>query len=384
MADFRWSVLVRQAFYSREVEGAIMAALKLLGAALALGMLLLAPASADPRIDALGERLPDSAKAALTRIPDQGRKLLALRSYLRSERIIEARWSWTRPEIDAYEKSDAYVTAMAGVAAVTKAFEIRNPGHTLRVNTDVRSLDEQIDKWNGNASVGTAGTEIDAASTKWTADNPQAGPDRFRAFLVDWKPATTASLAAPGLTAHGRGMAFDFQVEKDGKVIAGADTGSVATAWEAGGWAAKLTEAVKLSTLPFEGPLTDPNEPWHYDYRPAKPYRPEPKSDIPVVAALPKTDAKPSKPDERPPIVTVLTAEEAASDAAPQADVVPPAVVPAPQPRPAPPQVAAANEQARPAATRKNVKKAGKSITKKAKRTAAKKRPAKRNKRWRW
>ena len=268
----------------------------------------------EPRIDAVRDTLAEPARKALDRIPDQGRKLLALRSYLRA-RSLEARWSWTREEIDAYLKSDQYVSAMAAVAAVTKAFELKNAGYTLHVNTDVRSLDEQIDKWNANGSVQAAGAEINAATTKWLTDQPKAGPDELRAFLVDLTPAMTASLAAPGLTAHGRGQAFDFQIAKGNGVIAAADTGAVSGKWEAEGWTGKLQEAVRLSTLPFEGPLKDPNEPWHYDYKPLETYRPDPKavaatpapSVIPVPAPsaptpnanVPTPTAKPAEPTVR-------------------------------------------------------------------------------------
>lgn len=254
-----------------------------LSAASVICILYAGMALGEPRIDAVRDTLAEPARKTLDRIPDQGRKLLALRSYLRA-RSLEARWSWTREEIDAYLRSDQYVTAMAAVAAVTKAFELKNPGYTLHVNTDVRSLDEPIDKWNANGSVQVAGAEIDAATSKWFIDQPKAGPDRLRAFLVDWKPATTASLAAPGLTAHGRGQAFDFQIARGNEVIAGADTGAVSDKWDAEGWTSKLAEAVKLSTLPFEGPLKDPNEPWHYDYKPLEAYRPDPKA-VAAVAA---------------------------------------------------------------------------------------------------
>lgn len=235
---------------------------------LALALLSTTAAFAEPRIDAVQEKLPEQARNALNGIGEPDRKLLALRSYLRSAKSLEARWSWTQGEIDAYSKSDQYVSAMAAVAAVVKAFEVKNPGYTLHVNTEVRSLEEQLAKWNSNASVKAAATEIDAATTKWLADSPKAGPDELRNFLVGWKPATTASLAAPGLTAHGRGEAIDFQIAKGSAVIAGADTGAITSKWEAEGWGAKLQEAVRLSMMPFKGPLTDPNEPWHYDYNP--------------------------------------------------------------------------------------------------------------------
>lgn len=307
---------------------------------------LVATASAEPRIDALGETLPDVAKQALDRIPDQGRKLLAMRSYLRSARSLETRWSWTQAQIDAYEKSDQYVTAMAGVAAITTAFELKNPGYTLHVNKQVRSLDEQIEKWNANGSVKAAGAAIDEASAKWLTENPEAKPEALKAFLTDWKPPVTASLAAPGLTAHGRGAAFDFQVAKDGAVIAGADTGAVTTKWQGEGWGTKLADAVRLSTFPFEGPLKDPDEPWHYDYKPAESFKPPP-----AVAEAPATGGAATRP-------------WAGSETA--ATPVLPVSVPTPQEKPA--EAAVASEAPKATVVKKAVKKASAKRKKKSRR----------------
>lgn len=261
-------------------------------------------AMAEPRIDAAAATLPDPARAALDRIPDQGDKLLATRSYLRSARTLESRWSWSKAQIEAYAKTDHYATAMAAVAAVSKAFEVKNPGYSLRVNTDVRSLDEQIDKWNANGSVEAAGNDLDAAATKWLADNPEAKPEQFRAFLTDWKGATP-TLAAPGLSQHGRGLAFDFQVMDDGKAVAAADSGAIASAWRGatpgpGGWDARLREAVRLSTMPFDGPLQNPDEPWHYDYKP-KGGAPDLVAEAPApVAPWPRPVAAAPKPAAPP------------------------------------------------------------------------------------
>ncbi|MGB3502663.1 MAG: hypothetical protein WBA44_13645 [Mesorhizobium sp.] len=245
-------------------------------------------AQAETPVEALSADIAPRAREVLTQIPDNGRKLLALRSYLRSHGSINKRWSWTQAEIDAYLKSDPYVTAMAAVAAVIKAFEVKNPGHTLRVNTDIRSLDEQIGKWNSNGSVSAAGAALDGAYKTWIAGNPKANAEALGAFLKGWQPGTTVMLAAPGLTAHGRGEAFDFQVLKDGKVVAGADSGSISGQWRDGGWSARLQEAVKLSTMPFDGPLKDPDEPWHYDYNP-------PAAFVPAVVA-----AAPPAPEQKP------------------------------------------------------------------------------------
>lgn len=219
---------------------------------------------------ALAQRLPDGAEAALGDIADQGRRLLALRSYLRSERSLEARWSWTKDEIAAFEASDAHDAAMQAVAKVTNAFEAANPGYSLYVNTHVRSLEEQIGKWNGNASVAVAGAELESAYADWARDNPKAGADALAAFLSGWQPKTTVMVAAPGLSPHGRAAAFDFQVSKDGAVIAAADTAIIADVWEKDGWARKLKAAVEASGAAFKGPLDRPPEPWHYEYDAAK------------------------------------------------------------------------------------------------------------------
>ena len=44
------------------------------------------------------------------------------------------------------------------------------------------------------------------------------------AWLTDFKPSKRANLAAPGLTLHGRAGAIDFQVMKDGRIYAGANS----------------------------------------------------------------------------------------------------------------------------------------------------------------
>lgn len=271
-------------------------------------------ASAEPGIDAIQQTLPEKARNALDQIPEPSRKLLALRSYLRSANSLDARWSWSQEQIQAYLKSDQYVSAMAAVAAVTRAFELKNPGYTLHVNTDVRSLEEQLAKWNSNGSVKAAATELSAATAKWLTNQPNAGPDALRVFLTGFRPVSTVMLAAPGLTNHGRGEAIDFQIAKGSTVVMGA--GSSAQ-WESEGWKAKLQEAVRLSTMPFAGPLQEPNEPWHYDYEP-------PEHSELVVATQPwPSPVAPAMPS-------------AATAFAPDQPVAPPVAgsVPVPAPRP--------------------------------------------------
>jgi hypothetical protein len=43
---------------------------------------------------------------------------------------------------------------------VRQAFEAANPGYTLFVNSQVRSLDIQLQHWNENRSVAEAGNQL--------------------------------------------------------------------------------------------------------------------------------------------------------------------------------------------------------------------------------
>ena len=237
------------------------------GALLALALLAVpARAGGDDAVAALAATLPEKAQGALARIDARGRRLLALKAYLRSARSLDARWSWTEAEIAAYVASPAHAEALDAVAAVTKAFEEKNPGYSLYVNTNVRSLDEQIAKWNRNASVGAAAEELEAAFADWSKANEKAGEAKLRAFLAGFRPEATVAIAAPGLSPHGRARAFDFQVARQGAILVAASTKIIEEVWDEDGWTEKLRQAVKASGMPFEGPLERPREPWHYEY----------------------------------------------------------------------------------------------------------------------
>ena len=211
---------------------------------------------------------------SLERIEGTGSRLLAARAYIRSEAQLDERWSWNEAQIAAYEGSPEQQRLNAAIARVRCVFESRNPGHTLYVNETVRSLDEQIAKWNGSDTVRrSAGHMLEAiraglATPGFPAANSPAGVSAFRKLLVSHKPVPTPTLAAPGLSRHGRMEAVDFQVHSGNRVVAGPEVSSVAAVWESGGWKTKLQAAVTEARVGFVGPLQNPNEPWHYEFRP--------------------------------------------------------------------------------------------------------------------
>jgi hypothetical protein len=216
--------------------------------------------------------LTPEQREALGRIPDEGRRLLALRGYLRAGGDAMSRWAWSRERIESYEKSPEYAAALAEVDKVRREFETSNPGYTLRVNTKVRSLDEQLSKWNETESVERAGEELLAQASAEVDGNaygeaaPSSDVRRFENFLRGSSTRATPTLAVPGLSPHGQARAFDFQVMRGTQLIAG--TSGVEAEWDKDGWTLKLQEAVQRASTKFTGPLASPREPWHYDYRP--------------------------------------------------------------------------------------------------------------------
>ena len=157
--------------------------------------------------------------------------------------------------------------AAADIDAVIAAFAAANPGFTLRVNRMPRSLEAQIAHWNENRSVGVAAAALMASLERQFGNNARAADEQaVRSALLQWTPNVAAALAAPGLSAHGQARAFDFQIERDGQVIAGIDAASARQRWDAAGWTQKLHAAVSSAGNCFAGPLTSPYEPWHYAY----------------------------------------------------------------------------------------------------------------------
>jgi hypothetical protein len=210
-------------------------------------------------------------REALGRVNTDARRLLALRGYLRAGREAASRWAWSRERIESYEKSPEYAAALAEIDKVRREFESANPGYTLRVNTQVRSLDEQLSKWNENDSVTRAGEELLVRAREELAaasypDAPAAGEvQKFERFLRGATARVTPTLAVPGLSPHGQSRAFDFQVMRGPQLVAAPSSPG---GWDSAGWTEKVRAAVTRASTKFAGPLASPREPWHYDYRP--------------------------------------------------------------------------------------------------------------------
>lgn len=210
-------------------------------------------------------------REALGRVDGEARRLLALRGYLRARGDAASRWAWSRERVESYERSPEYAAALAEIEKVRREFEGANPGYTLRVNTQVRSLDEQLKKWNENDSVARAGEELlarareELAGPSYAEAPAAADVQRFESFLRGAATRVTPTLAAPGLSPHGQSRAFDFQVMRGPQLVAGP---SGAGLWDGEGWTEKVRAAVTRASAKFSGPLASPREPWHYDYRP--------------------------------------------------------------------------------------------------------------------
>jgi hypothetical protein len=215
------------------------------------------------QLAAIAATLDPVVQRTLLDVEGLPRQLLAARAYLRAGPKLRERWSWSEAEIAAFNRSPARQRLLADIKAVTAVFESLNPGFTLYVNTEVRSLGVQLERWNKHRTVGLLADELHAAALEAIG----AGQG-LRQVLIDWQPSSAAPLSAPGLGLHGRARAVDFQIRQGERIVAGTEAASVATDWDAAGWTQKLQRAVERSALPFRGPLLSPREPWHYEHVP--------------------------------------------------------------------------------------------------------------------
>ena len=230
-------------------------------------------ASLNEYVLAITHDLPADAKEALPRIDGEPRQLLAVRAYLRAGQQLQSRWGWSAAEVNAYQTSQEYRDLLTEIATVRARFEAANPGYSLYANTTARSLDLQLQRWNSNRSVGVVAERLQKAAERELAlSTYPAHPDvkatlRFADFLRAWRPVPAAApLAAPGLSLHGRSRAIDFQITRNGRIVAPTEVAKARSVWERQGWASRLA-AVTRDTR-FVGPLQSPNEPWHYEYLP--------------------------------------------------------------------------------------------------------------------
>jgi hypothetical protein len=213
--------------------------------------------------------LDPRALDALQHIVGADRRLLAVRAYLRAGASLDARWSWSQAQLAAYPSTPEATAAAADIDAVIAAFAAANPGFTLRVNRMPRSLEAQIAHWNENKSVGiTAAALVASLERQFAGSVGLPDAPALRSALIEWRPGIAATLAAPGLSAHGQARAFDFQIERQGTVVAGIDSASAPQRWDAAGWTLKLQAAVASAGNRFAGPLASPYEPWHYAWIP--------------------------------------------------------------------------------------------------------------------
>ena len=196
-------------------------------------------------------------------------------AFIPAERVAPGRTlELDQEQIEAFEGSPEQRDLQREIDRVRTAFVAANPGFDLYVNSQVRSLDLQIEHWNSNESVKAAADEILVAaqaliaSPGFPADHPEQARQALETFLAGHRPVPTPTIAAPGLSLHGQMRAIDFQVHQGGRVIAGPSTAAIATDWTAAGWAARLDAAVREASNRFVGPQASPPAPWHYTYLP--------------------------------------------------------------------------------------------------------------------
>lgn len=220
-------------------------------------------------------RLDARMQTALSHIPDDGRRLLAIKYYARRAKSIDGSWALSSKQLAKYRASKQHRQAIALVEAIKVRFSEQNPGYHLRVDTDVRTLEEQIEIWNSVGSTAAAGEGIhDAASralmdsTRWPDSPSAADAARFASLISSTGVSQVPTAAVPGFSLHGTGRAFDFIIYQGDKIVAGANAGSARGMWDKPEWTRKLNEAIVAVSDRFVGPLRAPYEPWHYNYRP--------------------------------------------------------------------------------------------------------------------
>lgn len=223
-------------------------------------------------LDATARLLDRRMQGALKGIDDIGKRLLALKYYLKRRGAIRNSWAWTRAQALRYKRSKDYSRSISELMTLRKVFEEMNPGYSLRVNTDIRGVGDQVDLWNRTSSVEASSKSLlektvkELADTTWPETPDKRALSRFQGFLAKTKIPIVPTVAVPGFSQHGQLRAFDIVILSGDRIVAGTDAGSVRSVWDASGWTKKLKEAIDSANIHFSGPLHSPYEPWHYEF----------------------------------------------------------------------------------------------------------------------
>jgi hypothetical protein len=234
------------------------------------------PVAADANIDAYvntaAQKLDPKVAVSINQIEGAPRRLLALRGYLRSRAALQSKWSWSAEEIARYKQTAEYKAALAEVEKVKAKFAEQNPGYSIEVNTEVRTLEAQIASWNRTPSVTEAAEALFSSAQRELSNYPsqpdEASLRRFQNFLSNQTLPVAPTVATPGLSQHGQLRAFDFKIRQGNQIVATTESSTIKTVWDAEGWTRKLNAAVVAASRKFAGPLAAPREPWHYTYIP--------------------------------------------------------------------------------------------------------------------
>lgn len=223
-------------------------------------------------IDAAASGLDKRIRDAMRWIDGTNRRLLALKYYLAKGGAIRSQWTWTPREIVRFKKSADYGEALAEVEKVKAKFAELNPGYTLQVKTEVRTVEEQITIWNATPSITASGNKLLEECLELVNDSTfDAVPEKerikqFRALLSSSKVPYVPTAAVPGFSQHGQLRAFDFIIRQGELIVAGSDAATIRAVWDNSGWTAKLKTAIEQASDKLSGPLASPREPWHYTY----------------------------------------------------------------------------------------------------------------------
>ena len=139
---------------------------------------------------------------ALAQIHGDNRRLLALRAYLRAGDSLPERWSWSQRQLWDYLSTPEGRAAAADIEAVTAEFAAENPGFSLEVNRQPRSLEQQLARWNENSGVGSVADSLERSLSRQFTSKGTPDAELLRRALLDWTPAT----AAPGSAAGSAGI----------------------------------------------------------------------------------------------------------------------------------------------------------------------------------